>query len=328
MARPDVPGFRRYYDVSLLADAGPAAPPPGETEGQQAPPEAEENVPDGGCGLGEGSYGKDVVDDEEQQIYRTLEETVNEDKYQEFYHQHRNPLIINALPLPPPLASAVKALRPPQGQGKGGVAAAEQGPAPPPLPPPVVQQGAPGRGAGGGGRWCYPSSQDEDIYEDLCSFRRQLSRTHLSHVPRAVPHLAQPKEKRDYCMKELVETEGNYVEVLGMLRKNFIKPLKDVMREQDRKVVFKHIVELGEIHTTFYNDLVDALVGKSQKLLGEVFLDFKLRFLLYGDYCSDLPTAQQTLDSLCVKVRQAFLCIISALSIGFEKVLKKFAIWI
>ena len=35
----------------------------------------------------------------------------------------------------------------------------------------------------------------------------------------------QPKEKRDWVIKELIETEGSYVDVLNMLRKHFIRPI-------------------------------------------------------------------------------------------------------
>ena len=35
--------------------------------------------------------------------------------------------------------------------------------------------------------------------------------------------------------------------------------------------------------------------------LGDVFTDFKRRFLVYGDFCSNLPYAQETLVNLMVK---------------------------
>ena len=57
--------------------------------------------------------------------------------------------------------------------------------------------------------------QEEVVYEDLCSFKKagddHDETNHLPHPP--VSYIRQPKEKRDYCIKELIETEGNYVEV-------------------------------------------------------------------------------------------------------------------
>ncbi len=51
----------------------------------------------------------------------------------------------------------------------------------------------------------------------------------------------QPKDKRDYCVKELVETEGNYVDVLNMLRKHFIKQIS-VMKDADKKVLHRTLI--------------------------------------------------------------------------------------
>ena len=53
------------------------------------------------------------------------------------------------------------------------------------------------------------ADKEEDIYEDLCSFNGRGSKKLQSDV-----HNFQPKEKRDYILKELLETEFNYVEVI------------------------------------------------------------------------------------------------------------------
>ena len=101
-------------------------------------------------------------------------------------------------------------------------------------------------------------------------------------------------------MQELVETEGNYVDVLNMLRKHFIKTIT-CMKELDKKAIFMNIKDLGETHAAFYQDVLESVTGKSRKRLGRIFLEFKERFLKYGDYCSDLPKAQQTLDMISTK---------------------------
>ena len=58
------------------------------------------------------------------------------------------------------------------------------------------------------------------IYEDLCSFKSKSSSLLLQQQLNF-----QPKEKRDWVIKELIETEGSYVDVLNMLRKHFIRPI-------------------------------------------------------------------------------------------------------
>ena len=83
-----------------------------------------------------------------------------------------------------------------------------------------------------------------------------------------------------------------------------------------------NIKELGETHGGFHKDILgkleiasaslseweyqllfsEAVIGKSRKRVGEVFLEYKERFLKYGEYCSELPKAHQLLETLCAKV--------------------------
>jgi len=136
--------------------------------------------------------------------------------------------------------------------------------------------------------------KEEDIYEDLCSFN-STNRQLLNQI-----QSIQPVEKRDYILKELLETESNYVDVLNMLRKHFIKPITSI-KDTDKKIVFMNIKELGENHAGFYKDIREAIMGKPRKKVGEVFITHKDRFLKYGEYCAHLPRAQQLLESLCSK---------------------------
>ena len=123
------------------------------------------------------------------------------------------------------------------------------------------------------------------IYEDLCSFKSRSSSVLQQQLN------FQPKEKRDYCIKELIETEGSYVDVLNMLRKHFIRPIT-TMKDADKKVVFMNIKELGESHAAFYQNILESMAGKTRKRIGDIFLEFKERFLKYGEYCSSLSRAQ------------------------------------
>ena len=239
----------------------------------------------------------------EEEIYRTLEEAVNEDKYQEFYYKHHG-------------GSAY---------GYGRTCTSKT----------LDSTDKDLNKSLNSHSYYMAVDREEDIYEDLCSFKwnnREAiegsdhfgacagteKEQHFgtigstfstaSSLPRAAPHLAQPVEQRDYCIKELVETEANYVDVLQMLRKHFLRT-NTTMKETDKLLVFKNIIELGEIHSTFYNELlgsvstaqINGALSKPKLTIGEVFLEFKQRFLIYGNFCSDLPVAQQTLDALCDK---------------------------
>lgn len=48
-------------------------------------------------------------------------------------------------------------------------------------------------------------------------------------------------EKRDFVIKELMDTENNYVDVLNKLNTNFIVNLACSMRPQDHEVIFHKI---------------------------------------------------------------------------------------
>ncbi len=62
-----------------------------------------------------------------------------------------------------------------------------------------------------------------------------------------------------------------------------------------------NIKDLGETHAGFYQDILESVTGKSRKRIGDIFLEYKERFLKYGDYCAQLPRAQETLDQLTTR---------------------------
>jgi len=105
-------------------------------------------------------------------------------------------------------------------------------------------------------------------------------------------------EKRDYVIQELVETERNYTEVLSSLLKHFARPLSSLLRSEDTARIFFGIKELSEIHVGFHSQLRKARNGAA---LAQVFLDWREKFLIYGDYCANLTLAQNTLQEACTR---------------------------
>lgn len=105
-------------------------------------------------------------------------------------------------------------------------------------------------------------------------------------------------EKRDYVIQELVETERNYSDVLNSLLKHFARPLSPLLRPEDSARIFFGIKELAEIHAGFHSQLRKARTGVA---LAQVFLDWREKFLIYGDYCANLTLAQSTLQEACVR---------------------------
>lgn len=59
--------------------------------------------------------------------------------------------------------------------------------------------------------------------------------------------------------------------------------------------------ELNKVHTGFLSDLQQACVSKTPTgiKLPECFTKWKNEFLIYGDFCSNLPRAQERIDEIC-----------------------------
>ncbi|XP_072935337.1 protein vav [Epargyreus clarus] len=149
---------------------------------------------------------------------------------------------------------------------------------------------------------------DEEIYHDLCAVKgtRELRDPPAApHQPIAFNALATSTasfEKRDYVIRELVDTECNYVDVLSKIIKYFLRPLTPYLKPQDMQIVFFGVKELHDIHTGLLRQLRAAtegcIPGNGAPRLADVFLAWRERLLLYGDYCSNLTQAQDTLKAL------------------------------
>ena len=178
---------------------------------------------------------------------------------------------------------------------------------------------------------------EEDIYTDLCYVNLSIGRSAdgKENTPEELPQTSSwtlPSEKRDYCVRELVDTEKNYIDALNMIIKHFVRPLKDVFPPKERRSIFLHIKDLSEIHRGFHQELFKAcscpsptsssspppflpsVASSSATLLSSftsssstttcykishVFVAWKEKFVVYGNYCTNLPKAQFLLDDLC-----------------------------
>ncbi|XP_021378636.1 guanine nucleotide exchange factor VAV2-like isoform X5 [Mizuhopecten yessoensis] len=146
---------------------------------------------------------------------------------------------------------------------------------------------------------------DEEIYEDLCARRHKRGSHPVTSPEQLLPsELPPPVTKLDYCVKEIHDTEKNYVDALTMLVQHFTKPLRDVIPATDRDVIFAHIEKMLEIHTALLVELQQACqvacsvaTGSGSKI-AEVFIKWKSKLLVYGDYCSNLPKAQEKIDDI------------------------------
>lgn len=76
-------------------------------------------------------------------------------------------------------------------------------------------------------------------------------------------------------------------------------PMERQMPADDIRKIFPKIRDLAEIHTHFLKHLKDAISPVSKTKLSTVFLDFREKFLIYGEYCSNLTGAIDTLRDIC-----------------------------
>lgn len=68
--------------------------------------------------------------------------------------------------------------------------------------------------------------------------------------------------KRDFVMREILNTEENFLDGLNTLMNDFLTPLSKVLNEVDRQIIFANIDKLIDLHKALYLDLYNACKGK------------------------------------------------------------------
>nr|CAD7457409.1 unnamed protein product [Timema tahoe] len=148
--------------------------------------------------------------------------------------------------------------------------------------------------------YCAYYARINEVYEDLCSIVSRAEPEMLQHCVSQDPSVNNHSlEKRDYVIKELVETEKNYVDVLATVQRSFMRPLSSFIREEDMKAIFSGMKELSEIHSGFHSHLRKAVAPNSSTRLSDVFINWREKFLIYGEYCAHLTSAQELIQDLC-----------------------------
>ncbi|XP_037814179.1 protein vav [Lucilia sericata] len=136
------------------------------------------------------------------------------------------------------------------------------------------------------------NTKEEEVYQDLCALQR-TSRTQITS--------ATSFEQRDYVIRELIDTESNYLDVLNALKTKFMAPLERLLKPEEIKQIFPRIKELADIHTKFLDKLRESLQPNAKMKMSQVFLEFREPFLIYGEYCSCLLGAIDFLGDVCKK---------------------------
>uniref|UniRef100_A0A8C1FCL7 Vav 2 guanine nucleotide exchange factor n=1 Tax=Cyprinus carpio carpio TaxID=630221 RepID=A0A8C1FCL7_CYPCA len=132
---------------------------------------------------------------------------------------------------------------------------------------------------------CVPCEDDgDDIYEDIIKVEvRQPMKMGMTE-----------DDKRNCCLVEIQETEAKYY-----------KTLEDI-EKQDMEAIFVNLEDIIKVHFALLR-AIDLTMVSGGNGLGKIFLDFKERLLIYGQYCSHMENAQKTLDEL-IATREDVKC--------------------
>lgn len=135
---------------------------------------------------------------------------------------------------------------------------------------------------------CVPCEDDgDDIYEDIIKVEvRQPMKMGMTE-----------DDKRNCCLVEIQETEAKYYKTLEDIEKNYMIPLKQVLSQPDMEAIFVNLEDVIRVHLALLK-AIDLNMVSGGGGLGNIFLDFKERLLIYGLYCSHMENAQKTLDEL------------------------------
>ncbi|XP_037121279.1 guanine nucleotide exchange factor VAV2 isoform X11 [Syngnathus acus] len=135
---------------------------------------------------------------------------------------------------------------------------------------------------------CVPCEDDgDDIYEDIIKVEvRQPMKMGMTE-----------DDKRNCCLVEIQETEAKYYKTLEDIEKNYMIPLRQIVSPQDMEAIFVNLEDVIKVHFALLR-AIDLNMVTGGNGLGKIFLDFKERLLIYGQYCSHMEIAQKTLDEL------------------------------
>ncbi|XP_074858581.1 guanine nucleotide exchange factor VAV3 isoform X3 [Carettochelys insculpta] len=132
----------------------------------------------------------------------------------------------------------------------------------------------------------YGEDEGGEVYEDLM-------KDEATHQPKCPEN-----DIRSCCLTEIKQTEEKYTETLESIEKFFMVPLKRFLSASEFDIVFINIPELVKTHRSLMQDIRDSIVNKNDQNLYQIFINYKERMVIYGQYCSQVETAISCLDNI------------------------------
>ncbi|XP_039340896.1 guanine nucleotide exchange factor VAV3 isoform X1 [Mauremys reevesii] len=132
----------------------------------------------------------------------------------------------------------------------------------------------------------YGEDEGGEVYEDLM-------KDEAADQPKCTEN-----DIRSCCLAEIKQTEEKYTETLESIEKFFMVPLKRFLSASEFDIVFINIPELVKTHRSLMQDIFDSIVNKNDQNLYQIFINYKERMVIYGQYCSQVETAISCLDNI------------------------------
>uniref|UniRef100_A0A8C4LXZ1 Vav guanine nucleotide exchange factor 2 n=1 Tax=Equus asinus asinus TaxID=83772 RepID=A0A8C4LXZ1_EQUAS len=156
---------------------------------------------------------------------------------------------------------------------------------------------------------CVPCEDEgDDIYEDIIKVE----------VQQPMKMGMTEDDKRNCCLLEIQETEAKYYRTLEDIEKVDVGPgLLGVLSQPVHVRIAFSSQDLIKVHHSFLR-AIDVSMMAGGSTLAKVFLDFKERLLIYGEYCSHI----QKVEECTLKVQDGKFKLQDLLVVPMQRVLK------
>ncbi|XP_051867909.1 guanine nucleotide exchange factor VAV3 [Pristis pectinata] len=132
----------------------------------------------------------------------------------------------------------------------------------------------------------YGDDEGGEVYEDLMK------------VEAAQPARPTESDIRTCCLLEIKQTEEKYTETLESIEKYFMGPLRQHLTAADMETIFINMEALVNVHRDLNTEVKSVIMSQNHQTLYQVFLKYKERLLIYGEYCSKVEDAIKCLDEI------------------------------
>ena len=113
------------------------------------------------------------------------------------------------------------------------------------------------------------------------------------------PKAAVAETKLTYAIRELINTERDYVNDLAILIDKYMEAIKrnEVPMPQDMeggkdKIVFGNIQQIYEWHKTTFSPDIEKCLTEPTGFIGQLFVKYENRFQMYVKYCENKPKSE------------------------------------